>query len=153
MRRNKAGLLGLLLLGMPVLASVACGLFQPEPTPTPIPTPTAIPTATPLPTPTPVPFTAITFNVPAGQEHETRLQAGVGYLIEFRFDSDSDINVSLYDPHGYEVGRWHRLESHSGVQHIAEKNGVYVLRFDNSFSVFTSKRVSVTMRVVPPRGR
>ena len=141
MRRNKAGLLGLLLLGMPVLASVACGLFQPEPTPTP------------LPTPTPVPFTAITFKVPPGQEHETRLQAGVGYLIEFRFDSDSDVNVSLSDPHGYEVGRWHRLDSHSGVQHIAEKNGVYVLRFDNSFSVFTSKRVSVTMRVVPPRGR
>ena len=135
MRRNKAGLLGLLLLGMPVLASVACGLFQPEPTPTP------------------VPFTALTFNVPAGQEHDTRLQAGVGYLIEFRFDSDLDINVSLYDPHGFEVGRWHRLESHSGVQHIAEKNGVYVLRFDNSFSLFTSKRVSVTMRVVPPRGR
>ena len=141
MRRNKAGLLGLLLLGMPVLASVACGLFQPEPTPMP------------LPTPTPVPFTAITFDVPAGQAHDARLQAGVGYLIEFRFDSDLDINVSLYDPHGFEVSRWHRVESHSGVQHIAEKNGVYVLRFDNSFSLFTSKRVSVAMRVVPPRGR
>ena len=69
---------------------------------------------------------------------------------EFPFASDSDINVSLYDPHGFEVGRWDRLESHSGVQHIAERNGVYVLRFDNSFSLFTSKRVSVTMRVVPP---
>ena len=130
MRRNKAGLPGLLLLGMLVLAVSGVWSF-----------------------PARTNTHAITFKVPAGQKHETRLQAGVGYLIEFRFDSDSDINVSLYDPHGLEVGRWHRLDSHAGVQHIAEKNGVYVLRFDNSFSVVTSKRVSVTMRVVPPRGR
>ena len=105
------------------------------------------------PTPTPVPFSARTFNVPAGQAYLNSFRAGVDYLIEFRFNSDLDINVSLLDPHGFEVGRWDRLESHSGVQYTAEKNGVYVLRFDNSFSLFTSKRVSVTLRVVPPWGR
>ena len=77
----------------------------------------------------------------------------MGHRIEFRFSSDLDINVNLYDPHGFEVGRWHRLESHSGIQHVAEKSGVYLLRFDNTFSVFTSKRVTLRIRVVPPWGR
>ena len=126
---------------MPVLVA-ACGLLSPEPTPTP--------TRTPTPSPTPVAFSAVTFNVPAGQEHDTGTQAGVGHRFEFRFSLDFDINVNLNDPHGFEVGRWHRLDSHSGIQHVAEKSEVYLLRFDNTFPVFTSKRVSLQVRVVPP---
>ena len=139
-----AGLTGL-LLG----AAVSCGVLESEPTPTPIPTPTR----TPSPTPTPVPLNSMTFNVPAGQVYDVRIRAGLGYSIEFRFDANLDITVSLYNPEGFEVDRWERIESHSGVRHTTAASGDYFLRFDNSFSLFTAKRVTLRSRAVPPWGR
>ena len=72
--------------------------------------------------------------------------------VEYRFQSDLDINVWVIDPQGNRLAGADRVLQDSGSVKAATL-GTYDLVFDNSFSLFTGKIVDLTYRVVPPGGR
>ena len=106
----------------------------------------------PVPTPTPVPSETVSFKVPAGSDYKVNVAMQVGSKMEYRFTGDLDINFELIDPLGAQLGRLSRVEHLNGDVTAAVK-GVYTLRFDNSFSLLTSKNIDLTYRVVPQGGR
>ena len=124
----------------------------PAPTSTPTPTSTPVPTSTPLPTPTSVPSKNVSFKVPAGDEYRVRFNMPEGARVEYRFRSDLDIDAWLENPLGNRISGADRVYNDSGDV-TADTVGSYTLVFDNSFSLFASKSVNLTYRVVPPGGR
>ena len=128
-----------MLIGLLVLAIVlgGCGTLAP----------------TAIPTPTPVPFKDISFKVSAGSEYRVSLSMDASSRLEFQFQSDLDINVQMLDPIGGSLGRWDRVDALSGTSITAKTDGVHLLVFDNSFSVFTGKAVDLKYRVAPSGGR
>ena len=105
------------------------------------------------PTATPVPFKDSSFKVSSGSEYRVTLGMTAGSKLEFNFRSDLDINVRLLDPTGDSLGSWDRVDRLNGISTTAETEGVYILVFDNSFSILTSKAVDLNYRVVPSSGR
>ncbi len=108
--------------------------------------------STPTPLPTPVPFKDTSFKVPAGNEYQLSLSMTAGSTFEYRFQSDLDINVRIIDPFGDSMVSWERVLENSGTT-MANVTGVHQVVFDNSFSLFTSKTVQLSYRMVPPGGR
>ena len=121
-----------------VAVVTACG--SPEPVATPTPTPT----------PTPVPFETFTFKVGAGTSSGLEVHALRGTRIEVQVTSDNDINLELRAPDGSQIQQWHRVISTPTIRHVATAAGTHRVVFDNSFSMFTSKTVTVRYRAVPP---
>ena len=100
-----------------------------------------------------VPTQSVSFKVSAGDAYRVTLSMSAGSSFEYRFVSDLDINVFFTDPFGAQIGRWERIKSIGKTRIGVEATGVHALVFDNSFSMFTSKSVDLTYRVVPPDGR
>ena len=123
--------LGLLVLTLALLTTLACGLTS-SPTPTPIPTP--------------VP-TDIVFKVDAGKESEFSFNMREGSTFNYSFKSDLDINASIVDPRGNMRASWDRVYQHEG-SYIADTPGIHRMVFDNSFSLFTGKNVALRYQVV-----
>lgn len=118
----------------------------------PTPIPTRSPTPIPTPTPTPVPFNTTSFKVSAGEFYTVRANMESGSRLEYRFSSDLDIDVRVVDPLGNVLSRSSRTYEDSGSV-VANSLGTYELVFDNSFSVFAGKDVTLRYRIVPPGGR
>lgn len=118
--------------------------FTPRPTATPLPTPTPIPT--------PVPITTTTFKIGSGSTYEIHFDVQEGTVIEYSFTSNLDFNFSVLDPLGNVVTRAGRVIADQGRVR-ADKFGRYTLLFDNGFSIFASKTVTIEYRVVPTGGR
>ncbi len=129
--------------------------FTPIPTPTPIPTltPTLTPTPVPTPTPTPTPTsTSMSFTVSGGpfgyKTLTSYLVQGQRVYVSFTiaggnndievmvFDSSNDVVAGSATKHCYTSGQ---------ISFTAPASGSYSLRFDNTFSVLTSKNVQVTI--------
>ena len=112
------------------------------------------PTPLPVPTPTAIPFFVTSLKVDAGSESRLSLPMNAGSTLEFDMEANLDINVALYDPQGFRVGTgWDHVERLTKRSIEVQVGGVYTLRFDNSFSIFTAKTVDVRARVIPPGGR
>ena len=90
------------------------------------------------------------FNVRAGETHEIPLDVETGYEIAYRFKTEeNDLNFGISDPSGNFVATDRRVESGEG-RIVASDSGRYTLVFDNSFSIFASKDVTLAYAVVPP---
>ena len=122
------------LSGVLVMAIATCG-SSPEPTPTPLPTP--------------IPVLTSSFKVPAGNAYRVTFDMNAGNRLEFAFQADLDINVSFVAPNGHAIGEWARVDQLSGRVLSTTLTGPHELVFDNSFSLFTSKSVTLYMRVLP----
>ena len=103
-------------------------------------------------TPTPVPFTNQSFKVPSGREHKILFNLPAGATVEYRFQSSPDIDVRFEDPMGNHLAQLSRAYNGSSSVTV-DSLGTYALVFDNSFSLFTGKDVSLTYRAVGPGGR
>ena len=102
--------------------------------------------------PTPEPITETSrFKVSAGSVQELSLHMPAESRLEFRFNSDLDINVEFRDPYGKPLGSWDRVTTLTRTI-TAKTTGLHVLAFDNSFSLFASKDVAVTYSHWPPPG-
>ena len=112
----------------------------------------ADPTATMVPTPTVVPFSTISFKVGSRSTYEIPFDMRAGSTIEFGFASDLDINFRVTDPLENTVYKSDRVFNDEG-RITARSRGRFTLIFDNGFSVFASKAVSVRYRVIPVGGR
>ena len=99
-------------------------------------------------TPTPVPFTNQSFKVPAGTEHKIIFNLPAGATVEYRFQSSPDIDLRFEDSNGNRLASLSRAYSGSGGVTV-NSLGTYTMVFDN-FSLFTSKDVNLTYRVVGP---
>ena len=115
--------------------------------------PTPTPTSTPTPTPTPVPIKQDVLKIEAGGIQQFAVGLAEGDRLYFSFKADLDINVRLVGPFGRELGSWERVKALGERNVTATTSGVHTLTFDNAFSVFTSKTVTLKHRVVPPGGR
>ena len=111
------------------------------------------PTATPIPTPTPVPFTNLTFKVPAGESHNLSFDLRVRDRLEIRFQSELDIGFAINGPDDTIIRDFGRVEVLDSYTLHPETSGRHTLFFDNGFSVFTGKTVTIVYRVVPQGGR
>ena len=90
------------------------------------------------------------FNVKAGETHEIPLDVETGYEIAYRFKTEeNDLNFGISDPLGNFVATELRVESGDG-RIVANDSGRYTLVFDNSFSIFTSKDVTLDYAILPP---
>lgn len=110
------------------------------------------PTPTPIPTPTPVPFKNSAFKVNAGSTYTVPFDVAGGTRVEYSYASDLDFNFLITDPQGNVISYADRSLRNQG-SFIADRLGRYTLHFDNEFSLFTGKNVSLRYRVVPPGGR
>ena len=108
--------------------------------------------STPTPLPTPVPTITRTFKIDAGDSREMAFDVQKGTVVEYSFKADLDFNFSVLDPGGNVVTRTNRVIEDQG-QVRADRFGRYTLRFNNGFSLFASKTVTLTYRVVPAGGR
>jgi hypothetical protein len=113
-----------------------------------------VPTLTPAPTPTPtpVPFTTSAFKVTAGSVYKVPIDLPAGARVEYRYSADLDLDFRVTDPQGNAVRRASRSLGDEG-NFVADRLGRYTLEFDNTFSLFAGKNVSLTYRAVPPGGR
>lgn len=59
--------------------------------------------------------------------------------------SGGDIGISVISPSGQSAVQYSRVESGNFIV-LAEENGVYVITLDNSYSIFTPKSVTLSMR-------
>ena len=104
-----------------------------------------------------------------GQEAFGEKGYGTGFMFTFdvseyvkgsgrpqvRVVSDYRIGGASHEPlpFGRELGSWERVKALGERNVTATTSGVHTLTFDNAFSVFTSKTVTLKHRVVPPGGR
>ena len=142
-----------LLVGMMtvtvLLVIAACGSESPAPSVQfnpPVQAP--VPTPSPTPVPTPVPVRTMSFEVQANSGYEVKITTAAGARLELQFQSDLDITFRLLAPNGEDVGRWERVETLTEVHHTSSYSGEYRLEFDNTFSLFTPKKVTLDYRVV-----
>ena len=88
--------------------------------------------------------------LPSGKTHEVVLQANVGDEISYEFALRlNDLNFRILDPSGNIVAEEQRVESAEGSI-TAKTKGQYTLVFDNTFSLFASKDVTLVYNLVPP---
>lgn len=149
-----------------IVAILFSACFSGTPTPTPVPTaistptsvpptatftpvptatftPTPVPTWTPTPTPVPISKSA-SFKVPAGDTYEVSvIPPWDGASVQGFMQTDLDINFLIKDPLGNSLADWGRVTS-TDFSFRTQSRGTYKLVFDNTFSVFTSKNVSVS---------
>ena len=98
-----------------------------------------------------------TVNLLAGRSYEIRLYVEQGWEIGYSWkvfdeseDGSLDVNFGLYDPVGIQL-TGHKREASSEGAFVVDVSGFYSLEFDNEFSLFTSKDISVAYWRLPPR--
>lgn len=130
-------------------------VFVPAPTATPAPTPTPVPTPMPTATPTPPPFRSMTFVVPPTRSYTLTLQdVRSGNVVEGSFSATGghgDVDFQLRAPNGGVLDSASRSVGPYAFHVVARQDGYYVLWFGNTFSLFTSKTVSLELRDYPMR--
>ena len=104
------------------------------------------------PTPTMVPTTNTVFKVGSRSKYRLNFDISVGSTIEFKFSADLDLNFIIRDPLDNVVYQSDRVFNDEG-RVTANRSGRYTLVFDNGFSLFASKNVTIAYRVVPAGGR
>ena len=121
------------------------------PTPTPRPTPTASPTATPRPTPTETvvrimvqPLSTVTQDVGVLEASGGLVTVQVSAL-----GGRNDIILSVYRD-GVVVRNPVRIQGPAQISIQSAARGDYSVLLDNRFSIFTSKLVTMTSRIVEP---
>jgi hypothetical protein len=121
-------------------------------TPMPTATVTPLPTPTPLPTATPVPYQTQELRVPPDnvqsitytmQHPPGRLQ---GYMLIL--GANNDIGVRLRDPSGGYLINQSRVANRYAFDVPLPDAGPYTLYLDNSFSLITTKDVTMYARVL-----
>ena len=89
-------------------------------------------------------FVAVSnFEVEAGEEFQFSFPLLSGSRLRYDFTSDLDINFRIYSPDGSELSSQDRTFSAGGTI-TADTEGVYTLLWDNSFSLFTDKVVTLS---------
>ena len=81
----------------------------------------------------------LTFNLSEGDKFSGSLSISGG--------SGNDVNFWVTDPNGNTIINSGRVSQGRTFDFTAEKNGAYALHFDNSFSIFSSKFVSLSYDV------
>ena len=89
------------------------------------------------------------FNIKARETHDIPFDVRAGTEIHYSFSTNLDLNFEISDPSGNFVETHHRVESAEGTI-VAKDSGLYTLIFDNSFSIFASKDVTLNYAIVPP---
>ena len=95
------------------------------------------------------------FNVPAGDTYELSFELEEGAEIRYSFvlykDAGEDIDVTFYilAPSGNVVALHERVKDAEGII-VTRELGRYTLVADNSFSVFTSKKITLAYELFPP---
>ncbi len=94
-----------------------------------------------------------TFTVPAGSSEQVSLNLNGGDsvtgTISVSGGSGNDVNFKITDSNGNIISSQDRITSTS-FSFTASTSGTYKLSFDNSFSVFSSKSVSLDYSVQSP---
>lgn len=128
-------------------------VFVAAPTATPVPTPTPAPTPTQVPTPTPPPYRAMAFVVPPTRSYTLTLDdVRTGDVIEGSFSAEGgrgDVDFQLRSPNGGVLSSASRSTGPYEFRAVARQEGYYVLWFGNTFSLVTSKTVSLRLRDYP----
>ena len=91
----------------------------------------------------------LTFTVPAGKLHEITFNAAPGAEFSFSWNANLDLNFRISDP----SGRWVANELHVEIGEgslATTASGRYSLVFDNTFSIFAPKTVTLYYAIVPP---
>ena len=96
-------------------------------------------------TTTPTPFLVRTFKVPSTRSSTLMLSLTPGTVIEYKYESDLDINFVITAPSGDIVSRASRMLKDEGCFRTSEA-GDYLFTFDNAFSLTTPKTVTFSYR-------
>jgi len=83
----------------------------------------------------------LTFNLNTGQKFTGSLAISGG---------GEDINFRVVDPSGAAIVNLGRVTSGANFDFTAQESGAYTLHFDNSFSLFSTKTVSLTYDIGLP---
>ena len=94
------------------------------------------------------PWETVAFKVDARDAYRVSLSLDEGWRLEYRFTSDLDIDFYITDPLGGTVVSSPRTTAISNGRYVAGSSGVYRLVFENGFSLFTGKSVTLTYLVV-----
>jgi hypothetical protein len=85
--------------------------------------------------------------IPPRHSAVLRLSAEVGQTIEIVVTVDTDVDLALADPTGRVVVGPQRISGTYTIEQVSSASGDWVLTLDNSFSLFSNKRVTVEYRV------
>lgn len=94
-----------------------------------------------------------TFNVPAGTTQSLTFNLNSGDEVSVSISvsgGNNDVNFWATDPSGYTVVRTQGIVGGTDLDFKASRDGAYTLFFDNSFSLITSKLVTVTYDIKHP---
>ena len=94
------------------------------------------------------PLQEVTFLVKPGSATEISIEMSKGDVLEYAFQSSSDIDFAVHSPTGGRLGGWSRVISLSTRQFQADVHGTHALVFSNTFSLVTSKSVALEYRVL-----
>ena len=84
----------------------------------------------------------LTFNLQTGQKFTGSLAISGG--------SGEDIDFRVVDPSGASIVNLGRVSHGANFEFTAQESGAYTLHFDNSFSLFSTKTVSLTYDISLP---
>ncbi len=101
--------------------------------------------------------------VNASQVKTTQVSAGSSNMLTFNLDKDdkfegslsisggsgNDIDFSVTDPQGSTILGFGRVSQGRSFEFTAQKSGAYTLHLGNTFSVFSSKTVTITYDITP----
>ena len=90
----------------------------------------------------------LVFEVKAGEEFPLTFQLFAGESLQYAFVSELDLYFRVYGPDGSELLRSDRTFSADGTI-MADTDGAYTLLWDNTFSIFTSKEVTLAYAIEP----
>lgn len=86
-------------------------------------------------------WATVTYNLNNGQRFSGSLSITGG---------GNDIDFWVTDPEGTTILGFGRVAQGRSFEFTAQKNGAYILHFDNSFSWFTAKTVTLTYEIGSP---
>lgn len=134
-------------------SSTPTATTTPEPTVTATPTSTSTPTPLPTSTPTPGPFETRVFSAGPINVHQETIVGQAGQTLEGYFTvqggSTPDIIFTLYAPNGTILDQRNRaVARYDFPPYQLPASGTYVMTFDNSYSIFATKRLTMVLRVV-----
>ena len=95
------------------------------------------------------------FTVGAGEDAKLPIDIPEGYVVEYSFTADNDVDFRVVDPEGTALISKSRVIADQGefrADVMAGRGtvGRYYLVFDNEFSDSTSKTVTMVYRIVTP---
>ena len=91
----------------------------------------------------------ISFEVSAREVYPIPLDLEEGATVNFKFTTTLDIDFRVIRPSGSVEREYVRVEGAEGSL-VARISGRYMLEFDNSFSILTSKTITLGYDVTPP---